>query len=260
MALTLDVQFNPARLSWPELRDLAQAADASGYGAVWAFDHLAGSSLRGASMMEAFTLLGALATVTSRLELGTMVANVHNRTPATLAVAAATLTAIAGRPVHLGLGAGSAPDSRWSAEMRAVGQPVPPTAAARHERLVEVLDVLARLYDPARADELATFPLPRPRPTVLLGVNGLALATLAGRRADGVNVGWEHPRRDELLATAVAARGDRHGFLLTAWTTWASELLDADHPQRQAMAACDLDRLVLVVPAGVTPGELVQRT
>ena len=94
---------------------------------------------------------------------------------------------------------------------------------------------------------------------MLLGVNGLALATLAGRRADGVNVGWEHPRRDELLATAVAARGDRDGFLLTAWTTWAPELLDADHPQRRAMAACDLDRLVLVVPAGVSPDELVQR-
>jgi alkanesulfonate monooxygenase SsuD/methylene tetrahydromethanopterin reductase-like flavin-dependent oxidoreductase (luciferase family) len=259
VALTLDVQFNPARLSWPELRDLALAADGGQYGAVWAFDHLAGSSLRGASMMEAFTLLGALATVTSRLELGTMVANVHNRTPATLAVAAATVTAIAGRPVHLGLGAGSAPDSRWSAEMRAVGQPVPPTAAARHERLADVLDVLARLHDPDRPAELATFPLPRPRPTVLLGVNGPALATLAGQRADGVNVGWEHPRRDELLATAVAARGDRAGFLLTTWTTWAPELLDPDHPQRRAMAACDLDRVVLVVPLGVAPDELVQR-
>lgn len=249
MAPVLDVQFNPATTGWPELRERALAAEAAGYGAVWAFDHLAGGSLRGDTMLETFTLLGALAATTATIELGTMVANVHHRTPAVLAVAVASLDAIADRQIHLGLGAGAAPASRWSAEMHAIGQPVAATMTERHERVVDTLDVLDRMYDPGRDDSLATFPLPRRRPRVLLGINGPALAELAGRRADGVNVGWDHPRRDELLDIALAARGERRGFVLTTWTRWTPELLDPDHPTRRAMA--HLDRVVLVVPSTV---------
>ena len=259
VAVLVDVQFNPGRLAWAELRELALAAEAGGYGAIWTFDHLAGRSLRGTSMLEAFTLLGALAVTTSTIELGTMVANVQNRTPALLAVAAATVEAIGERTVHLGLGAGSSPDSRFSAEMRAIGQPIPPTLEARHARLLEALDVLDRMYDPDRPAELATFPLPRRRPTVLLGVNSQRLAELAGRRAEGINVRWDDPRRDELLTSAVAARGRREGFVLTTYTTWAPHLLDAGHPDRVEMDALGLDRLVLVVPAGVSAEQLAQR-
>ena len=249
MSPVVDIQFNPATTAWPELRERALAAETAGYGAVWAFDHLAGDSLRGGTMLEAFTLLGALAASTATIELGTMVANVHHRTPALLAVAAASLEAIADRPVHLGLGAGAAPDSRWSAEMRAIGQPVPATVAERHARVTSTIDVLDRMFDPRRDESLSTFPLPRRRPSVLLGINSVALAELAGRRADGVNVAWDHPRRDALLDAAVAARGSRSGFLLTTWTRWAPALLDPEHPTRRAMA--HLDRVVLVVPGDI---------
>jgi alkanesulfonate monooxygenase SsuD/methylene tetrahydromethanopterin reductase-like flavin-dependent oxidoreductase (luciferase family) len=253
---TLDVQLNPGTGPWTDLRRRARAAEAAGYGAVWTFDHLAGVSLRGPTMFESFTLLGALAASTTTIELGVLVANVFNRTPALLGVAAATLEAIADRPVHLGLGAGAPPDSRWSREMHAVGQPVVATVAARHERVVATLDVLDRLWAEERDEELATFPLPKRRPSVVLGVNGVALAELAGRRADGVNVGWEHPRRDELLDAALRARGDRPGFVLTTWLAWSPELLDPGHPSRLAMAARHLDRIVLTVPAAVDPDAL----
>ena len=227
--MIVDVQVNPGRLAWPEIRDLALAAETAGYGAVWTFDHLAGSSVRGSSMLETFTLLGALAVATSRIELGTMVVNVHNRTPATLAVAAASVEAIAERTVHLGLGAGSSPGSRWSAEMRAIGQPVIDTVAGRHARLAEVLDVIGRMYAPDRPAVLDTFPRPRRPIPVVIGATGPALAAFAGRRADGVNIGWDHPRRDELFAAAVDARGGRDGFELSTWLTWSADLLDPDH-------------------------------
>lgn len=257
--MILDVQVNPARHRWREVRELALAAEHAGYGAVWTFDHLAGMTLRGDSMMEAFTLLGALAATTERIELGTMVANVHNRTPALLAVAGATLAAIGERQVHLGIGAGGSPTSRFSAEMHAIGQRVEPTLAARHARLVEALDVLERMYGTPRPAELATFPHPRPRPTVIIGVGGPTLAALAGRRADGINVRWDDPRRDLLLDTALRARGEGRGdFVLTAWTTWAPHLLDPEHPERVTMAARGLHRLVLVIPAGVGPEDLAR--
>jgi alkanesulfonate monooxygenase SsuD/methylene tetrahydromethanopterin reductase-like flavin-dependent oxidoreductase (luciferase family) len=255
----IDVQVNPGRLGWTEVRELAAGAEAGGYSALWTFDHIAGMTLRGNSMLEAFTLLGALAVTTSTIELGTMVANVHNRTPALLAIAAATLEAIADRRIHIGLGAGSAPHTRWSREMRVIGQPVAPTLEARHARLCDTLDVLARMYDPDRPESLATYPLPKRRPTVLIGASSRRLAEIAGQRADGINVGWDHPHRDELLDAAATARGPRQGFLLTTWTTWAPHLLDPNDPERLAMAERGLDRLVLVVPAGVTPERLAQR-
>ena len=177
----------------------------------------------------------------------------NHRTPALLAVAAATLEAIADRQVHVGLGAGAAPDSRWSAEMRAIGQPVAATVgraprAGRRRRST----CSTAMFDPGRDDALATFPLPRRRPTVLLGVNGPSLASpgRAARRRRQRRLGPPATRR------AVRRRPRRTGasgagFVLTTWTPWAPELLDPDHPTRRAMA--DLDRVVLVVPGTSTP-------
>lgn len=259
MALTVDVQLNPARLAWPELRDRVLAAERAGYGAVWAYDHLAGVTLGGHTMLEPFTLLGALAAVTSTIELGTLVANINNRTPALLGVASSSVAAISGRRFHLGLGAGTSPAGRWSAEMLAIGQPIVASLTGRHARLVETLDVLEQMWDPQRPAALATFPRPEPRPTVLLGVNSRQLADLAGRRADGVNVDWHGPRRDELLDVAVAARGGRPGFLLTAWARWDPELLDPDGDARRAMATRGIERLILVAHAELTAAELGSR-
>src|SRR5215213_6017994 len=118
--------------------------------------------------------------------------------------------------------------------MHAVGQPIDDSLAGRHAHVATVLDVLERVYDPGRPPELATFPLPAPRPVVLVAVNSVALATLAGERADGVNVEWGGRRRDELLGAAVAARDDRPGFLLTAWAFWSPDLVDPSSTERRA--------------------------
>lgn len=257
--LHLDVQLNQAALTWPELRDRAHAAEDAGYSALVVFDHLAGDSLGGHSMLEAFALLGALAATTSTIELGVIVANVNNRTPATLAVAAATVQAIAGRTFHLGLGAGGSPGSRWSAEMHAVGQPVISTLSGRHAVVEGTLDTLDLLWAADRPAAVASFPLPHPRPTVVVGANGTELAMLAGHRADGINVDWSHPRRDELLAVATQAAGAcNERFLRTVWMRWHEALLDPDHPTRVALTTSAVDRVVLTVPAAVTAAALAR--
>jgi alkanesulfonate monooxygenase SsuD/methylene tetrahydromethanopterin reductase-like flavin-dependent oxidoreductase (luciferase family) len=257
----IDVQFSPARNSWPVLRDAAQAAEAAGFGAVWVYDHLAGRSLRGDGMLEAFTLLGALAATTTTIGLGTMVVNVTTRSPGVLAVAAASVAAIADRPMLLGIGAGSSRVGPWAAEMEAIGQPVEPTQAGRHARVEETLDLLDAMWSPDRDERFATFPLPHHRPQVYIGVNGVALAQLAGRRADGVNVRWHHPGRDDFLAAATTARntsGRTGDFVLTTWTGWDDDLLDPEHEQRRAMVDRGIHRLVLAELETVRPDHVAR--
>ena len=60
--------------------------------------------------------------------------------------AAATLQHISGGRCVLGLGAGSAPNTKWSAERRAVGVEQPPTMAERHRVLLDTLDLIDELW------------------------------------------------------------------------------------------------------------------
>lgn len=243
---TVDIQLSPARTDWATLRAATIEAERRGFGAVHVFDHLAGLPLEGHTMLECFSLLGALCEVTERVELGTMVANVWNRQAGTLVSAAASIALMSGRRFQLGIGAGASPTSSWAQEQRLVGATLEPDLAERHARVEHVLDLVEQQWSDERDDLVATFPLPRPRPITIVGVNSVRLSRLAGARADGVNVQWRHPRRDEFLAAADEAAGDRP-FLRTAYTTYSPELLDAGHPDRVAMAERRIDRLVLAV-------------
>jgi 5,10-methylenetetrahydromethanopterin reductase len=56
---------------------------------------------------EAFTMLGAISQVTNRIKLGTSVVNIYARSPATTAMAAFTIDALAPGRTIIGLGAGT---------------------------------------------------------------------------------------------------------------------------------------------------------
>ncbi|MDW3213034.1 MAG: LLM class flavin-dependent oxidoreductase [Ilumatobacteraceae bacterium] len=242
--MIVDLQVSPAVLDWSEIRDIALAAESAGFGAFHVFDHLAGLPLGGTSMIECFSLLGALAEATETIELGTMVVNVWNRQAGTLVSGAASVTALSGRQFHLGIGAGASPTSPWAAEQHAVGAYVEADVAARHERVLRVLDLAGATWRSDRVETLATFPLPSPAPSIIIGVNSTVLARMAGERADGINLQWNRPRRDDYLAAANEAAGDRP-FARTAYHTYDRALLDPDHPTRREMADRRIDRLIL---------------
>jgi len=262
--MEIDLQLNPATMPWPVLRAGAAAAEESGLGALWMVDHLAGRSMGGDTMLECFTTLGALAACTRSIALGTLVVNVNNRSPGLLAVAAATLDRIADRPTFLGLGAGASPASPFASEQIAAEHHIEPTLAGRHALVAHQLDVLDLLWsdsDPERRD----FPRPKRPPHVLLGVSSRPLARMAGSRTDGVNVRWNDASADELIAAARSARaardadrdaGERRPFLVTVWARWDPALFDAEHPDRLAMAATAVDRLILLAIDPVTPDEI----
>lgn len=242
--MIVDLQVNPAQLPFGDVVELALEAEAAGFGAFHVFDHFAGVALGGDTMLECFTLLGALTQVTTTIELGSLVVNVWNRQVGLAVAAAASVAILADRPFHLGIGAGSDPASRWATEQLAVDAHIEPDIGVRHRRVAEFIELADAQWRPDRAERHATAPLPRRRPSIVVGVNSVELSELAGKMADGVNVRWGHPRALEFLEAARAAAGEQP-FALTAYALWDEALLDPGHPDRVAIAAAGVERLTL---------------
>jgi alkanesulfonate monooxygenase SsuD/methylene tetrahydromethanopterin reductase-like flavin-dependent oxidoreductase (luciferase family) len=220
----IDIQFSPGNNDWPVLRDAILQAEADGYDTTWVFDHFDGAMIQGdRPMLECFTLLGALAVATSTIRLGTLVANVANRHPAVLAAAASSAQRISGGRLTLGIGAGTAPNTKWSAEHLARGIPLQPDIADRHAAVVEQVRVVRAL--------------PEDIP-IVVGVNGVRLATIAGTIADGINLRLTNERAGELVRAARDA-ADSRPFEISAWT-----FDDVDDVRGQA-EELGVDRLVL---------------
>ncbi|MCU1502363.1 MAG: hypothetical protein JWM12_1717 [Ilumatobacteraceae bacterium] len=222
--MIVDIQFSAGSNDWPALRDAVLGAEQDGYATTWVFDHLDGAMLGGdRPMLECFTLLGALAVATSTIGLGTLVANVANRHPALLGLAASSVQRISGGRLTLGLGAGTGPGTKWAREHEERGIPLLPDVAARHAAVAHQVAVLRDSTDAP----------------VIIGASSVELAQLAGRSADGVNVRMSHRRVVEIVAAARDEAGERP-FDVSGWA-----FVD-DESAHDRAAELGLDRLVLV--------------
>lgn len=223
MTMLIDLQFSSAHHEWPELRDAILQAEADGCDTVWVFDHFDGTLLGGdRAVMECFTLLGAIAAATTTVGIGPLVANVANRHTAVLAAAADTLHRISDGRLRIGLGAGAAPDKPWAREHRERGIPLNPDLAGRHAAVIRQIETLRAL-------------VPSP---ITIGVNSVALATIAGAHADGVNVRLGSPNAAKYVAAARAAAGDRP-FEASGWAHTTDQ---AAHEKARDL---HLDRLII---------------
>lgn len=94
---------------FPTVVAQAREAEAAGFDAVFVMDHFYQLPMLGApddNMLEAYTLLSALAARTSRVRLGCMVGGMTYRNPAMLAKMVTTLDVISGGRAIWGIGAG----------------------------------------------------------------------------------------------------------------------------------------------------------
>ncbi len=201
-------------------------------------------------MPECFSLLGALAASTSKIALGPLVVNVGNRHPGLLANAAATVQAVSNGRLLLGLGAGGGPTGSAARERLALGIVPPATVAERHAILEHTLDVLDEMWSADRDEKFSTFPLPEPRPPVVLGVNGERLARIAGRRTQGVNV---RATSDKARAVITGFHDERQRsgatgeFHATVWAFFDEALLTPGNPQVAEWESWGVNRVILIM-------------
>ena len=110
---------------WADMRAAALAAEDAGFDGLWTWDHLRDPDADTCpGVPEAWTVLTALAEATRRVSLGPLVLNVANRQPGLLANMAATLQAVSGGRLLLGLGAGGNRRTPYAVEQAAIGQKV----------------------------------------------------------------------------------------------------------------------------------------
>src|SRR5579863_10430470 len=109
------------QLAWEPIYERAQLAERLGYHSVWLIDHFVGGAQRQQEMPECIATLGALATATNRIRIGSLVIGNSYRNPALLAKSLATLDSISHGRVEIGMGSG------WfEADYDAYGYPFEP--------------------------------------------------------------------------------------------------------------------------------------
>jgi alkanesulfonate monooxygenase SsuD/methylene tetrahydromethanopterin reductase-like flavin-dependent oxidoreductase (luciferase family) len=195
---------------WPEMVAMARAAEDAGFDSIWLGDHLLydlpDGTVRGP--WEVWTALAGLAAVTERVELGPLVASTSFHAPAMLAKLAATVDAISGGRLIVGLGAG------WNErEYTAYGFPFD----KRVSRFEEAFTIIRRLLRTSRCDFHGTYydvedgvldpgPVRPGGPPLMLGSVGPRMLRIGLPHVDAWNVWWSDYGNDADDFAAVRAR------------------------------------------------------
>jgi F420-dependent oxidoreductase-like protein len=178
------------------IAQIAGTADRSGFDSLWVMDHFYQISVNGARtepMLEAYSLLAAIAARTEHAQLGTMVTGVTYRNPALLAKTVTTLDVISSGRAILGIGAA------WNEDEHAgYGFEFPPLRE-RFDRLEEAVQICRAMFTQEapsfegrhyRIAGALNFPRPvRPGgPPILIGGSGeRRTIPLLARYADACN-------------------------------------------------------------------------
>src|SRR5215468_4403070 len=185
--------------TWNAVLTLWKHADGSGWDAACVTDHfMPNTPDRVGDMLESWTALAALAGLTKRMRVGTIVSGNTYRHPAVLAKMAANIDIISGGRLICGMGAG------WQEnEHQAYGLDFY-TMRERLDRLDEACHVLKALWTEAKATYKGRFyqlddaplmpkPVQRPYPELMIGGGGEKVTLrIAAQHADHWNT-WGGP-------------------------------------------------------------------
>ena len=183
--------FVTSRQSWGEIRKQTQECERLGFHSMWFADAI----LQRGPRLESWTLLSALAPVTERIRLGSLVLCNSFRNPALVAKMSATLDVVSGGRLEFGVGAGG-----HEAEYRAYGYEFP-DARTRIRQLEEGVKIIRMMwteehptyegeYFSIRDANCEPRPVQKPYPPITIGGGGEKfLLRVVAQYADRCNLG-----------------------------------------------------------------------
>jgi F420-dependent oxidoreductase-like protein len=202
------MKFGIHNSSWLDSPDPAEAFEAVKAKAQWAenrgfvwfsvMDHMIQIPRVGAPdepVLEGWTVLAALAAVTSRIRLATLCTAVSYRNLAHLAKIAASVDLISQGRLTLGIGAGFFED-----EYRQYGWEFPPRPATRIRQMEEAVELILQMWSERRTTFHGRYfhvedailepkPVQKPRPPVMIAGGGEQMTLRAvARLADACNI------------------------------------------------------------------------
>lgn len=184
-------------VGWDETSRMARLIEDCGFDSIWVGDHLLYREEGGEAVgpWECWSILAAVAAITTRVELGPLVAATSFHSPAMIAKKAATVDEISGGRLILGLGAG------WNrAEYAGFGFPFD----NRVSRFEEAFDIIRRLLTGEEVSLRGRYYQLERSTVTPLGPQGGAIPLLVGSNG---------PRMLEITLPYVAA-----------WNTWFTDI------------------------------------
>jgi coenzyme F420-dependent glucose-6-phosphate dehydrogenase len=214
--LTLGYKASNEQFGPTELLELTKHAEARGFAVAAVSDHLQPWRHRGGHAPAVLPWLGAAATATGTIRLGTSVLTPTMRYhPAIVAQAFATLGVLAPGRVFLGVGTGEAMN-----ETPITGGEFPPRKE-RRRMMAEAIEVIRRLWTEERVDfegdyyklrRATIYDRPQERIPIYVAASGPLAAKLAGRVGDGfICTSGKDPQLYVDLLTNVRAGAEQAG-------------------------------------------------
>ena len=219
-------------VTWEDWVAIAEACERSGIGTLFRSDHyLSVEDRRERGSLDAWATLAALAAITEKLRLGTMVSPATFRHPSVFAKSVVTVDQISGGRVEPGLGAGW-----WEREHEAYGFDLP-ELGSRMDAFEEQLEIVTRQWGDGafsfdgehfQIESLDARPKPvqRPRPPFVVGGSGGPRSLrIAVRWADEYNTVFRGPEgmaelRAKLDAACAREGRDPASLPLSVMTGW----------------------------------------
>ncbi len=182
-----------SKQTFESVRKVVLECERLGYDSLWLDDHL---MYEKHPILECWTTLSALSSITAKIRLGTMVLCNSCRNPALLAKMAATLDVISNGRLEFGIGAGIQKNEH---EAYGISFPKPGDRIARMEEAVEIIK---KLWTEEKANYQGNYykvneavcepkPLQKPHPPITIGGSGEKLTMkVAAKHADRCDWGY----------------------------------------------------------------------
>lgn len=273
------IQLCQEEFSLDGLKKSSHIVEDMGYESAWLYDHFCPmSSQTSKYILESWTVLPSLASVTTRLRLGVLVTCNSYRFPSVLAKIAATADIMSEGRLEFGIGAGWYED-----EYRAYGIPFP-DVRTRIEQLEESLEIIKRIWTGEKASfqgkhytikDLISYPKPvqKPYPPIWIGGKNARLLQITAQHADYANFAScsvdEYQQKLDVLRRQCLKAGRNFGEIEKTWHGRVIIVDEEEKLNREALKVKEsstnnevrklsLDEYLDKVIAG-TPGQCVEK-